>query len=669
MSVTVSDNNSSSIIVAAGPVTMHRKPLLPVTDVPEAELDAVRSAAWVGFGSRGEPVTVADSAAARLAADGPGLAVIVGPPGYGKRAAALRALLTAARAEENEGRGKPEVKEIRADWKDPVAPDLDMLPDASGTGYLLDVASEIGSWTNTDKVAIGLVGHAEKLRRTGSFLVVVADAQSWPADGSGALGRVVAPATVRPSAHRVARAHLQHLYRRPELTGWLDPQPDPPGKAGGGADLLTGSSSPADAVRLAGILSVVEASPEGLRVARETFQEWGDQIKEVFAATQDRPDDRALLIAALFLPGQEAPIVQAASRELLKEPAKTNVREILTGPDLTTRLEQVKAKVEGRCVTFDHRPGYAQAVLRHLWRQRPDLHVPLLGWIGGLTRPKQPGAALLAPIGDLLADLAAAENDIRVIEEIRNWIDTEAMGTEHLELIAGVLARTAQADGLGPAVRRKLLRWAQEGDEAVARTVALVCRTSFSDNYPQQALVRLRHVLGRAARDQAVSAAEEALREFAARDDQLGRVWRVVSGWATGRPDDLAGHRAFLALVDPCAGTRTLRILLEAGGSDREVKQALIEAWSMTLVDGQVHEEAKAVLVGWAHAFADDAGIRRQVLTDILREVVARHVMTTPISALVYGEPGVRYDRAVIELRKELAFPAGDVFAALEPER
>ncbi|MET9920477.1 hypothetical protein ABZZ04_25835 [Streptomyces sp. NPDC006435] len=662
--MSVAHNDRSSIIIAAGPVTMSGKQLLPVAAISAAELDIVRSPVWVGFDSDGKTVTTAADAAAMLGVAGPGIAVIAGAPGFGKRTAAIRALSEAAQAEPNDEKALPVLKEIRPDWSDPAVPDTSLLPEEPGTGYLLDVASEINAWKDPHKVAVGLVGHAETLRRKGSFLVLVADERTWPESESGALARVVSRAEARPSPHRVAAAHLRHVYQKPDRVHWLDAASGEAGHVGEAWDLLTDANSPADAVRLADALARVEPSPKGLEAARASFQQWRTQVDDVFETTEDNADDRALLIASVFLSGEDALTIQKAGRRLLGEGPEKNVRKILTGPDLATRLTRVGAQVQGRHAGLDHKPGYARAVLLHLWRQRADIHPHLLTWLNGLTSPGQAGATRLSPISDLLVDLAIAENDIRVIDKIRDWIDNGNNREEHLDLIARVLARSAEVDGLGPTVRSRLLTWAQDKEnEALARTVALVCQTSFADDYPRQTLVRLRHILARAQYDGAVEAAETALRRLAGREHQLARVWSTVIKWAK-ESDNLAGHRAFLALVDPSVDPFVLRVMLTAAESKPEIKQALIDAWSTVLTDTQVHRKAGDVLIAWARTWASDELIARDLLTDILRQVIGRHLMATPIAALVYGEPDVRYDEAVIELRKELHIPFSDMFTS-----
>ncbi|MFH9075650.1 hypothetical protein [Streptomyces alboflavus] len=645
------DNDRSRIIVAAGSVTLTEKPLLPVVDISEAELRVVRLA-WVQLGPQGESVPTAADAAALLGGDGPGLAVIAGPADHGKRTAGIKAMWDTARSVQAATGKSLALREIRPDWDTPDSPDTSVLPDAAGTAYLLDVAAEIGSWKSPGRIAEALVAHAEALRRVGSCLVVIADERTWPEGSSGTLTRVLVRAKTRPSSHRVAEKHLELLHRRPDRIRWLNTATvgsDPIGEA---AHLLTESSSPADGARLAAMLSDVDDEvPGSLQTALDSFQEWHTEVDAAFKATQDNPDDRALLIASVFLSGSDVLSVQEAARTLLDEPQETKVRTILTGPDLTTRLTQVGAQVEGRTVSVDYRPGYARAVLLHLWKQRADIHRPLLNWVDAITSPKQPGAGRLGSIGDLLVHLAIAENDIRVIEQIHAWTGSGHDSEEHRGLIARVLTVAAEADSLGAAVRARLLDWAQDESDAVATVVALVCAGQFADRYPRQALVRLRHILNRPSVDRAVRTAQEALRDIATRDGQLPRVWSTIRKWLANK--QVAGHRAFLSLLDPRADPYVLQVMLTAAERDEEIKGALIAGWSAALVDERVDAECRELLTAWARARAVGQ-VPEAVVTGILDQVVVEHLSTTPISALIFGEPGVAYEESVIELRKDL---------------
>ncbi|MGX1760386.1 hypothetical protein ACWIG5_26305 [Streptomyces lydicus] len=651
--VDVGNNQNSKIVVAAGSVTMTNKPQLPVADIPQAELDVVELA-WVDLSARDEKIRIADEAIERLTREGPRLAVVAGPVGYGKRTAGIKALAEVSRREQ-ELRGKPlTLQEIRPDWERPGSPDISVLPDDPGRGYLLDVAAEIGSWNNPGNVAEQLVSHAEKLLYVGSYLVVIADDHGWP-DDSGTVARVVVRATTRPSAHRVAKAHLETVYRKPDRVRWLSTASGGVEQTGSAAHLLNDSSRPADGVRLAAVLADVDGTTEGLKTALGTFQEWHKDVQRVFKDTNEDPEDRALLISTLFLDREDALTVQCGARLLLNEPQNTDVRAILTGPDLTTRLEKMGAQVTGRAVTLKHKPGYARAVLLHLWQQRADIHPPLLKWLDTVTAPKGLASDRLADISDLLVELAIAENDIRVVDQIHAWIDNGDNSTEHRQLIARVLTVAAESDNLGAAVRGLLLDSAQDPSPAVATVVAFVCQGEFAENYPRQSLVRLRHILDRPGIDEAVLAAQGALRDIAARENQLPRVWSTVIKWATEKKH-LAGHRAFLSLLDPSIDPYVLQVMLAAAQQDPDVKDALVEGWNVALADSRVDSECRALLVAWARA-REAEQVPDGIVTEILNDVVVQHLYSTPISALIFGEPGVANDAAVIELRKDLRLP------------
>ncbi|WP_066953402.1 hypothetical protein [Streptomyces lushanensis] len=645
-------NRDSRIVVAAGPVTMSGKQPLTVTDIAESELRVVRQA-WVVRGTSTTSVPTASDAVDALSAESSGLAVLMGPAGYGKRTAGIRALWQVSRSRVAAGRPM-KLKEIQPDWEDPSLPDMSLLPDAANTGYLLDVAAELSEWTAPGRAAAALVAHAEKLARIGSCLVVVADERSWPRDASlvpvGALVR----AKDRPSAYLVARAHLEYLYGKPGRADWIAPETEvsPEGPA---ARLLREGSAPRDGARLASMLAAVDGSPESVKTALSEFQEWSAEVGGVFKSTIDKPEDRALLVSGLFHDGEDVLVIQDGARDLLGEKlVGTTVREILSGPDLSDRLIGVGAEVSGRRASFEYRPGYARAVLLHLWHQRADVHDPLLKWLDGVVSGKS-GLRRLAPISDLLVELAITENDIRVIDKIKKWIDASS-DEGHLLLIANVLTRAAEADELGPAVRVRLLNWAQDSSESVTQVVALVCQGDFAQHFPRQALVRLRHILGQEKRGPAVERAEAALRTMAAADNQLPRVWRAVIRWAT-ETRSVAGHRAFLSLLNPESDPFVLQVMLAAAQRDTAIEDALVNGWSAALDNPVVHSECRTLIHQWAHARADGV-VPRELVTDILNRVIARHLMSVPISALVIGEPGVSYDEAVIELRSDLRLPA-----------
>ncbi|MFE2102179.1 hypothetical protein, partial [Streptomyces sp. NPDC059468] len=227
-------------------------------------------------------------------------------------------------------------------------------------------------------------------------------------------------------------------------------------------------------------------------------------------------------------------------------------------------------------------------------------------------------------------------------------------------------AKAAAADALGPRVRAKLLDWAQADPEPVATVVALVCQSEFAVHYPRQTLVRLRHILDRSEADMAVRTAEKALRPLATQPGQLSRVWETVIRWAT-KHGHLAGHRAFLSLLDPQDDAYVLQVLMEAARRTPEVKAALLRGWHAALADARVDSQCRDLMVAWARARGDGL-VPHDLVTEILRPVVREHLYTSPVAAFIFGEPGVQYDEPVIALRKDLQIPvlAQTSFSSLE---
>ena len=160
----------------------------------------------------------------------------------------------------------------------------------------------------------------------GSYLVVIVDEHEWPEAASGTLARVVARATTRPCAQRVAGTHLEYVHRRGDRLRWLNTASSGTGLVGEAAHLLIDGSRPADGARLADKLASAEDSAEGLQAALSAFQEWRSDVQKVFAETENKPEDRALLVSTLFLNNKDALTIQDGSRMLLDEPRETSVR-------------------------------------------------------------------------------------------------------------------------------------------------------------------------------------------------------------------------------------------------------------------------------------------------------------------------------------------------------
>ncbi|MDX3108779.1 hypothetical protein [Nonomuraea angiospora] len=624
MSAEASDD--AKIFQALG--SIYFRETVPEDDIPEEERATLRRA-WV-------PVGTVSRLVERLRSGG--LAVIGGAPGMGKRSAAIRALIEYSDERAAAGAKPLKLKQLTPDWER-EAPQASMLPTEANRGYLLDVSAEISEWSNPLETASALVARAARLRDERSCLILISNQSGWPL-GTGTVTAPYVLASERPDPREIAMAHLEKIHDRPARVAWLQ-LADDGAPLGTCAHLITDDTAPADAAYLATLLAGATDDQDGIKAAIDAFQQWDAHLAKVFGGEGDKSvDNRALLIAAAFLGEAPALRIQSVARDLVGVSASSgnsdasHVRRILAGEELKTRFEVIGATPKGQNASLTGKPGLDNATVERVWTQRPDLQQPLLEWITRITAPKAEAEEHLQHIGRMLVRLAAAHSDVRLLRLVQKWVEAEGAATDRRPLVAAILNEAAQDPTLGPVVRDQLLKWAQLSLD-LATTVALVCQMTFAEHYPRQALVRLQWILRRPQDDEAVRAAEEAVRLMAARPALLVKdVWPTITRWAV-KDGMLSGRRAFLAMVDPRPSYSHLKELLAVADHKPEVRGTLLDAWRATLADETVDGEARAVLTAWAHGIV--AGTLPESTTlDVLDQIVQHHLTASPVSALLY---------------------------------
>ncbi|WP_228182544.1 hypothetical protein [Streptomyces anulatus] len=674
--INAANNIYSTLLQAGRDINLHQQEPLPTDPVTSAEIGAVRRA-WVAEDSEGKEIATAPTVLAMLDRD-ERVVVIAGPSGTGKTAAGLRALSELRPALPGIGgqRLLLRLEHVLPDW-DFVEKDKFLLPAKHGRGYLLDVSGESASWEKPDVTARKFIGHAEILRKKGSYLVVIAGERGWP-ENDPVLGRNVVRASSAPPGDRIARSHIEHLYPQVARRGWLRESSQEADERGNGegrggqddraplADLLRADMQPGDAATLAQELSRISDSGGTITDARDLVLRWRERVSTVFRETQDSADDRALLLAAVMLEGLSPAEVLNGARLLLKDQKTRGIRDILTGRDLVTRLEAVQAKSDGQRVTFSHLPGYPAAVLRHFWRQLSDVQPNLIKWVKQLTAPKGLGAARIREIADLLAQLAVDEGDLRPLDVAQAWAAAGDVGQDGASRL---LARVARDPALGQETRTRLRSWAGQESQANATVAAVVCRGPFSQEYPRQALTCLRWVLGRPEHDNAVSVAEEVLRTMGSDIRLLPRVWDTVNRWLTEstQPGDrnyLAARRAVLALLHPSADHPAATLLLANALEHADTADELVQGWSAALSVPTLEKRCEQVLTAWAKAVADGA-LDADAVVEVLNHVIREHWMTGPLSTFIAGRAGTEYtSQSVVDLRGRLILRWNDPLQA-----
>lgn len=548
------------------------------------------------------------------------IVVLAGPSDTGRRTTALRVL-------HEVGVPAEQLLSLVLDWD---RPRTEQLPATPHHGFVLDLS---GYSSLPADFYQGLAGYQKEAAAAGSYLVILTTPGTWK---PGTLASVPRVEHVPPPALDVAKAHLRQ--QKPGRLSWLDD----------GSDLnklLSPTTSPADAVRLA--LIIATAADDGQAKAKEEFENWQDHLTDWFKGhdSDEHLRDRALLIAIALLDRLPAEVVMAAADRLF-----ALVKGVLppggalAGPDLETRLEITGAKrvKEDDGLSLDQaRHGLDEAVLAHVWAQRPHLRSELLCWASEITAPKGIAGKYRARVAAALTRLATGPAGQAVLRIVTEWIASDSAA--HRRLASGVLESTATHSGIGVAVRKYLYDAAKQKNlsEALAQTVAEVCAGQLGRTYPRVALTRLRLLAGRSDQ-RGAEAVAKAVRELAAQPKLRSLVLGEIVDWA--ETDDgvmrQAGARAFLALTDltsPPGETPLALALANELIADKEAgleDQLFVRGWRAAWRHEPTADEALASLAAWL----ESAAVPEEHAVDIAVAVLSGRLRDARVSELLVGQ-------------------------------
>ncbi|MFJ8755323.1 hypothetical protein ACIREO_39355 [Streptomyces sp. NPDC102441] len=454
--------------------------------------------------------------------------VLVGEAGTGRRTAALKVLRGA-------GVPRERIRWLVLDWDQPRT---EQIPHATGHGYVLDLAS---SPALPEDFYTGLADYQKKAEEYGTFLIILAAPGAWD---PGAFATVPSARLVRPPAREIAEAHLRHLV--PGRLDWLTTAPLD--------EVLSKTAQPSEAARLARL--VVRATKDDRKAISDEFSDWKQHLQDWFArlSTSDDLHERALLIAAALLEDVPASVVLNAADQLFAEVGGAlPTGKALAGRDLDKRLEAIDASIVGEeNISLNaERHGLAGAVLRYVWKQRPQLRRGLLEWASRISAPNGIAVRHLGRIATSLAQLSLLPGGSTVLSVASDWIDTGR--SAHRQLAVEILETMALDPVAGPGVRKQLYDWAHQKStsEALATAVAEICSGRLGEVYPQIALTRLRLLASRSD-GRGREAVADAVRSLAGAAEQRALVLSEIVVWAESRECSMrqAGTRTFLALTD-----------------------------------------------------------------------------------------------------------------------
>jgi len=507
--------------------------------------------------------------------------VLCGETGTGRRTTALRVLRDA-------GVPREHILWLVLDWDQPRT---EQLPHFKGHGFVLDLT--------TDRRALpedfytGLADYQKKAEADKAFLIILADPSTWK---PGALATVPTVHVIRPPAPQVAEAHLQ--YSAAGRVDWLTSNPLD--------KLLTHATPVSDAARLARL--VAHAKENDRAAVKEEFTDWREHLGRWFeehCAPEDLRE-RALLVAAALLEKAPASVVLKAADQFFTQVGGELPRGgALAGRDLDQRLKTIRASpMDGEGISLEaKRHGLPEAVLKHVWQQRPQLRPVLLDWASQISAPNGIAVRHLRRIADCLVQLSLLPGGSTVLSVASAWIDTGR--TAHQQLGVEVLETMALHPVRGAAVRKQLYDWAYQRttSKELVKAVAEICAGRLGREYPRIAMTRLRLLASRddeAARE----AVADAVQTLARAPEQRPLVLSEIVAWAESADSTIrkAGATTFLALTD--ITSETLLPLPAAqedadDATDTSAGQLFVRGWRAALLEPSAAKTAHGHLAAW----------------------------------------------------------------------
>ncbi|MQA94117.1 MAG: hypothetical protein GEV11_05515 [Streptosporangiales bacterium] len=477
-------------------------------------------------------------------------------------------------------------------------------------GYILELDGE------EDPPQLGRL--IERVRDLDAYLVLVTDEVTWRRL-SLAHQELTAVNVAQPDAKEVYRRHLAHRMIGDDWPEWPE-----------GLRLLTGAR-PGDAARLASL--VAEARRAGLaggdpdeqrRAVKSAYLGWSTELTRWFGGHRG-PHDRVLLITVAALqpiPGDTALACAVPLAAAMGEPGTEGRLGWPSVTELPTRLDAVTGE-EG--LRFP-RPGYARAVLEHVWEEYPLVREHLAGWLADLPASVPMRRGTLNTLVDTYLELAARARDGAAVTEIvPHWL---AAGRQ--EAAVRALSQGGVDLRIGGHVRRRLLDWARRPDldQALKLAITDTCR-QLGEVHLSAALTRLKHLAAHGnaqVRDEVVAVVES----LADRPYRLYAVASEVIGWTapTGDSSDTAARRAtgaqlFMWLAKKVDSDGLPLLLVGrpalAAGDTRSAWTAVL-MWKLP--------EFHTVVRSWLDAAADRTE---------LRETVTATLLDAAVSASAYG--------------------------------
>jgi hypothetical protein len=538
-----------------------------------------------------------------------GSVLLTGAPGGGRRATAQMLLHRLSNAE-------GQIRELPdADTGGPSdGPLLDAHAVDSGERLLLDLSTSEDEETYCGVVLRQLPSYRAVVQDRGAHLVVV-----LPYSRKQHLGSELGPSAVeivRPDGKEVFQLYLRcdgiprdAQLSVDELTTQLQSEP------------MRHVAELAGLVQLAKESEPTQTFPHWLREALAALTKRSNKVAEQMKKLLGSGQQRALLLTTAMFSGAHADaIFESTSRlcKLVGHPADDRSR--LEREGLAERLTEIGATTDDAERVRFTLLAYDRAVCTHFWTNFPNLREDFRNWVGTTlghwTLSSEDRDAVVTRFAEQALRTDRPDDLRRLVER---WARrTDVRGPSHLlPQAAKAVAHGLIDERHGVFFRRQLLTWSRNSSlpPDLAQLVVQVCSEVLALTHPEQALVRLHHIVRRHS-GAAGETARAALLNLIGCDRRLYRrlLDRVTNG-QRAKVDEAADLALFLDLADPAQLTdfqrRTQPLI-----ADKTVRGQLVTGWNAVL-SGPSSLRCDHYVGTW---LACGDGRDRELLLDVLVE-------------------------------------------------
>lgn len=350
---------------------------------------------------------------------------------------------------------------------------------------------------------------------------------------------------------------------------------------------------------------------------------WMDVLATWHSHPQRTSYDRNYLLLTAVYGGEPIDSVHTKIASLSqafdeKEPAGARPKG-QQGPGLIQLARQIEADPlpDGR-LRFPG-PGFAEAVVRYFWRDRPELITPFTRWTAKLCLDigKKQGTQLAERmIPWALHDLQASRSTKLLRQVADDWAQEDALAPHAHDLIVAAILdpQTAQL------VKNAADRWTGQSDTSppLLRTLAHVFQT-LTPAQPARMLRRL-GTLASSQKPGVADAVGEALNTLFSSEKLRPQVRQTLDSWFTST-DQALQHAAASAFVHLAAQRDPAGLPALLHTSDAEAAPWVVRGWRTTLEAEKPSPAAHHACAVWLDAATTRPDTTERILSTLIRSV------------------------------------------------